>query len=221
MAGLFKRDSIKLSECANMNKQQYTDLINGLSNREINLHLFATQVILAIISLILGFFLFDDFSSFLALMKWDDPNIWLIGGSAGIGIVLLDLILMKTLPPSYYDDGGLNEKLFSNKAIWQIALIAAVVAVSEEILFRGVIQTHFGLVISSIIFALIHYRYLFNLFLFINITALSFFIGYIYLVTENLLVTIFLHFLVDFLLGLIIRFTRKKSSGEQEGITLE
>lgn len=204
-----------------MNKQQYTDLINGLSNRELNFHLFATQVILAIISLILGFFLFDDFSSFLALMKWDDPNIWLIGGSAGIGIVLLDLILMKTLPSSYYDDGGLNERLFSNKAVWEIALIAGVVAVSEEILFRGVIQTHFGLVISSIIFALIHYRYLFNLFLFINITALSFFIGYIYLVTENLLVTIFLHFIVDFLLGLIIRFTRKKSSGEQEGITLE
>jgi uncharacterized protein len=196
-------------------KNKYTDLINELSDREIMFHLLATQVLLIGVSFILGFFLFDDFHSFWSLLQMNDMRIWTIGGLAGLAIVLLDVTLMKLLPTAYYDDGGLNERLFQNKTFWQIAGIAAMVAISEEILFRGVIQTHFGLIISSIIFALIHYRYLFNLFLFFNITILSFFIGYIYHITGNLLVTIFLHFVVDFLLGLIIRY--KKSPRKQEG----
>lgn len=200
-----------------MKKQQYSRLVTGLSDREIMFHLLVTQLLLLVISLVLGFFLFDGFYSFLQVFKWNDPNIWLIGGAAGVGVVLLDVILMKFLPPHYYDDGGLNKKIFENRPVLQIAIIAAMVAVSEEILFRGIIQTHFGLIISSLIFALIHYRYLFNLFLFINITALSFFVGYIYLVTENLFVTIFMHFLIDFLLGLNIRFSRKTETKEMEG----
>ncbi|MDQ0157199.1 CPBP family intramembrane glutamic endopeptidase [Robertmurraya andreesenii] len=204
-----------------MNKQQYTDLINQLTDREIMFHLLLTQLILIVISTILGFFLFDDLSAFLHIFGWHDVNIWKVGGCIGLGVVILDLVLMKLLPPSYYDDGSLNERLFQSKPIWQIAAIAAMVAISEEILFRGVIQTHFGLIISSLIFAVIHYRYLFNLFLFANIMALSFLVGYIYLVTGNLLVTIFMHFVIDFLLGLVIRFSKKKSPRIQEGMNHE
>lgn len=207
---------IKVSELK-MKKQQYSNLVAGLSNREIMFHLLATQLLLLFISLVLGFFLFDSFSSFLHVFNWNDSNIWLVGGAAGVGVVLLDIILMKFLPPSYYDDGGLNKKIFQNQSVFGIAIIAAMVSISEEILFRGIIQTHLGLIISSLIFALIHYRYLFNIFLFVNITALSFFVGYIYLVTENLFVTIFMHFLIDFLLGLHIRFTKKNVPKEMEG----
>ena len=92
-------------------------------------------------------------------------------------------------------------------------LIAALVAISEEILFRGVIQTNTGLIISSIIFAVVHYRYLFNWFLFTNIILLSFLIGYIYLVTNNLVVTIVMHFFIDFILGLIIKFRTQATIG--------
>lgn len=195
-----------------MMKNKYTDIVNELTDREIMFHLVATQVLLMVISLILGFFLFDDLSSFWELLKWEDSKVWTVGVVSGLAIVNVDMLLMRILPSSFYDDGGLNQRLFQNKTVWQIAAIAALVAISEEVLFRGVLQTHFGLVITSIIFALIHYRYLFNLFLFINIVVLSFFIGYIYEMTDNLLVTIVLHFIVDFLLGVMIRFSRKKSN---------
>ncbi|WP_019154338.1 CPBP family intramembrane glutamic endopeptidase [Robertmurraya massiliosenegalensis] len=201
-------------------KNKYTELIQGLTDREITFHLVATQVLLLVIALVMGFFLFEDFSSFWDLFVWNDWKIWYVGGVAGLAIVFLDVLLMKILPPSYYDDGGLNKRMFENRTIGQIAGIAAMVAVSEEILFRGVIQTHFGLVVTSILFALIHYRYLFNKFLFVNIIVLSFFIGYIYYMTENLLVTIVLHFIVDFLLGLSVRFN-KQLPQEQEGINHE
>lgn len=198
-------------------KNKYADLINNLSEREIMLNFLATQLLLFSISIILGIILFDSFTEFLELFQWNDDLLWKLGLTAGVGVVLLDFFLMRVLPPSYYDDGGLNERLFQHKSTMMIACIALLAAVSEEILFRGVIQTHFGLVISSLVFALIHYRYLFNWFLFTNVVALSFLIGYIYLVSGNLLVTIFMHFTIDFLLGLIIRFVKGNNTYEAGG----
>ena len=193
-------------------KKNYRELINRATDKELQNSLYLTQVMILIISFILGMFLFDDLAEFMALFIWDLRQIILWGGIAGVAVVLLDLILMKLLPSHYYDDGGLNERIFRNRSISQIAFIAAIVAVPEEILFRGMIQTHFGLISASIIFAIVHYRYLFNWYLFLNVIGLSFFIGYVYLQTNNILVTIFMHFLIDFLLGCHIK------QQEQEGI---
>ncbi|WP_026584186.1 CPBP family intramembrane glutamic endopeptidase [Bacillus sp. J33] len=192
-------------------KKKYAAIIKELSDKELLYHLYITQMLLLVISFILGILLFDSFTDFFDLFILGDENILLVGVTAGVGIVIADLILMKLLPNSLYDDGGLNERVFRNRSLLHIAVIAAVVAFSEELLFRGVIQTHFGLFISSVIFALVHYRYLFNWFLFLNIITLSFLIGYIYLVTENLLVTIVMHFLIDFLLGVTIRIRHSRS----------
>lgn len=194
-------------------KEKYNGLIKELSDRELLFHLYLTQVILLVISVILSMILFDSFRDFLDLFNWNDKNIVIIGGAAGLAVVILDLILMKWLPPSYYDDGGLNERIFKGRSVFHIAIIAAIVAIFEEILFRGVIQTHVGLIASSIIFAVVHYRYLFNLFLFINVIVLSFFIGFIFLITENIIVTIFMHFIIDFLLGIIIKYRKNRQEG--------
>jgi uncharacterized protein len=195
-------------------KNNYTEMIKELTDKELTFHLYVTQVLLLIVSFILGLFLFKDFS-YLQLIKWDDFQIIKFGVPSGILVVLIDVILMKQLPSSYYNDGGLNERIFRNKSTLQIAWITAIVAFSEEMLFRGMIQTKFGLIIASIVFALIHYRYLFNWFLFLNIILLSFLIGFIYVFTNNLAVTIVMHFVIDFLLGI---FIKKKSLHEQEGL---
>lgn len=191
-------------------KDKYNGLIKELSDKELLFHLYLTQVILLVISGVLSMILFDSFQEFLDLFNWKDKNILIFGGSAGLAVVLLDILLMKWLPPSYYDDGGLNERIFRGRSVFHIGIIAAIVAICEEILFRGVIQTHVGLVVSSIIFAIVHYRYLFNKFLFINVIVLSFFIGYIFYITENIVVTIFMHFIIDFLLGIILKYRKKR-----------
>jgi uncharacterized protein len=194
-------------------KDRYKETVAGLTEKELLFHLVATQILLLTISVILGMILFDSLNEFHDLWILDDSRILTIGIGAGAAVVAFDLLLMKYLPPSYYDDGGLNERIFRNKKIYQIALIAAMVAISEEILFRGIIQTNTGLIISSLIFAVVHYRYLFNWFLFSNIVLLSFLIGYIYMVTNNLLVTIMMHFFIDFLLGLFINFRARAANG--------
>ncbi|KAB2338356.1 CPBP family intramembrane metalloprotease [Cytobacillus depressus] len=193
-------------------KDKYSELIKELTDRDLLFHLYLTQFILLSISVILGMILFKRYSDIFDLFELHDLNIIVIGGSAGLIIVLLDVLLMKVLPPAYYDDGGLNERVFRNRSVIHIAVIAAIVAFCEELLFRGIIQTHAGLIISSIIFAVVHYRYLFNWFLFLNVVLLSFIIGYIFYLTENLFVTIFMHFIIDFLLGIIIKYRKNLSS---------
>lgn len=194
-------------------KDRYKETVAGLTEKELLFHLAATQILLLTISGILGMIVFDSIKEFTELFVWDDQNILTYGLGAGAAVVALDVVLMKYLPKSYYDDGGLNERIFRNRSVSQIMLIAAVVAASEEILFRGVIQTNTGLIISSIIFAVVHYRYLFNWFLFTNIILLSFLIGFIYMVTHNLAVTIIMHFVIDFILGLIIKFRTHAANG--------
>ncbi|MED1468087.1 type II CAAX endopeptidase family protein [Bacillus salipaludis] len=190
-------------------KNKYNDVIRGLTDRELLFHLYMTQIILITISIILGILLFDHFS-FLSYFRLNDIRIVNIGMPAGILVVIVDIILMKWLPSSFYDDGGLNERIFKNKNILKIIWIAALVAFSEELLFRGIIQTKIGLIFASVIFAVIHYRYLFNWYLFFNIVLLSFFIGFIYEWTNNFAVTIVMHFVIDFLLGMYIKFRQTK-----------
>ncbi|MBT2638841.1 MULTISPECIES: CPBP family intramembrane glutamic endopeptidase [unclassified Bacillus (in: firmicutes)] len=194
-------------------KDQYKETVARLTEKELLFHLIATQILLLTISAILGMIMFDSFNEFQELFIWSDWNILFVGLTAGAAVVVMDFIFMKYLPKSYYDDGGLNERIFRKRSVVQIMLIAAMVAISEEILFRGVIQTNTGLIISSIIFAVVHYRYLFNWFLFTNIILLSFLIGYIYMVTNNLVVTIVMHFFIDFILGLIIKFRTQATIG--------
>ncbi len=191
-------------------KKNYRELIKELSDKELLQSLYVTQVLLLSVAAVLGAIFFEDVSTFIQLFNWQDSNILFIGGVWGIAVVGLDLLFDKILPPHLSDDGGVNERIFQNRSIIQIGFIACGIAFSEEILFRGILQTNFGLIVSSSLFAIIHFRYLFNWFLFLNITVLSFFIGYLYDMTENLSVTIFMHFLIDFLLGVIIRIKYKK-----------
>ncbi|RFU65570.1 CPBP family intramembrane glutamic endopeptidase [Peribacillus glennii] len=186
-------------------KNKQAEIIKQLTDKELHMNLFLTHIILLMLSAVLGIFLFDNQSQFFKLFRFQYWNILFIGGSAAAIVILFDLLAMKLLPESYQDDGGVNERIFKSLSYPMIFLVALSVAISEEILFRGVIQTHLGLFWSSLIFAVVHFRYLFNWFLFLNITVLSFFIGLIFELTDNLLVTVFAHFLIDFILGIIVK----------------
>jgi uncharacterized protein len=201
-------------------KNKYNELIKGLTDKELLSHLYLTQLLLLGITFILGILLFDHFS-YLRSIDFSDVRILLIGVSAGAVVVIVDIILMKLLPKSFYDDGGLNERIFKNRSVLHIAWIAALVAFSEELLFRGVIQTKVGLILASLIFAIIHFRYLFNWFLFSNIVILSFFIGSVYEWSNNLALTMIMHFTIDFLLGLYIKYKHTIDVDEQEGLLHE
>ncbi len=197
-------------------KNKQADLLKSISNETLILNVWLTQVIVVFASLILGILLFDDWASFLRLFQFADWRILTIGVTAGFAIVLLDFVLMKVLPESFYDDGGINLRIFQSISIPHIIILSFAVAMCEELLFRGVIQTNTNIWIASLVFAFVHYRYLFNLFLFCNVTLLSFFIGFLYDQTGNLVVTITVHFMIDCLLGIYMNTYRKQRKIESQ-----
>lgn len=180
------------------------EIVKGMTDRDLVAQVYITQAIILTVSIFIGMISFDSFEDFTALFKWDVRQIFVIGGAAGLFVVSIDFLLMKLLPKEQYDDGGINEKVFSNRPIWHIFLLTLLIGFSEEVLFRGILQTSLGYVSASILFAVLHFRYLTKWALLIVVLLLSFFIGWIFEVTGNLAVTIFAHFLIDFILGVTI-----------------
>ncbi len=182
------------------------ELIKNMSDDMVRKQLLLSQSIFFILSILLSVFLFPHFDDWLLILTVDMKQILLVGIVPAIIIVIIEIMLYVVFPSSYFDDGGVNEKVFKNQTVGNIFLISIVVAVSEEFLFRGVIQTAFGYLFASTLFALIHIRYLKKPVLLILVFIISFLLGYLFKITENLLVVIAFHFTIDFLLGLYIKY---------------
>ncbi|UQZ32436.1 CPBP family intramembrane metalloprotease [Paenibacillus sp. PK3_47] len=129
----------------------------------------------------------------------------------GLAAVMLvvDFILTHIVPEDSMDDGGINELLFGKRPLWHIVIIAAVVSVCEELLFRGAIQYAFGPYWTSIIFALIHVRYLRHWVPTGWVFLSSYGLGYIYIHSGTIWAPILCHFFIDLFSGLVIRYRRE------------
>lgn len=184
------------------------EILKQLTNKQLRQQVFLSQAIFIFISLFLSIFLFDHFTDWFHLFHWNLTDILYYGLLAALFLVIFEIILSRFIDPRHLDDGGINERVFKDARVSTIFLIALVVAIGEESLFRGLIQTSFGYIFASSLFVLVHFRYLKKPLLLTLLIITSFFIGYLYVLTENLLVTIMFHFTVDFLLGLFIKFRR-------------
>lgn len=185
-----------------------SELIKSLSDEELKKSLLMSQGLILVISFIASMLLFNNLKVWLNYFSLDYKEIIYFGLFSGLLIVMIDLLLILFLPKSTYDDGGINERIFQSLTVKEIFFVCIIIAVSEELLFRGVLQTTFGYVTASVIFALVHVRYLKKPVLLVSVLLVSFFIGYLFEVTGNLYVTILAHFTVDFLLGIFIRFKK-------------
>ena len=186
-------------------KNNQAEIVKKMTPKELLLHLYLSQLLFLLIGIIAAYFLFENLQQFLGILQWHPWDIFFIGSGLAVSVVILDLWLMKVASRELFDDGGINEKMFQTRSIPHIVWLAFVISLSEELLFRGVIQTHAGIWIASILFALLHIRYLSKWFLFLSVLILSFLLGVLYDWTNNLLVTIWAHFLIDALLAIKIR----------------
>ncbi|MGG3998305.1 CPBP family intramembrane glutamic endopeptidase [Anoxybacillus kestanbolensis] len=189
------------------------EIASQMNDEEIVYHLYVTQALIFLIALILSVFLFTP-ATFFSMWEWDIREILLYGSGCAALVLFVDFLLIQYAPEQWYDDGGINERLFRSRSVPHIFIMTMVIAFCEELLFRGVIQTHVGLFFASIIFALLHIRYWRKWLLLLSVVSLSFWIGLIYEWTSNLWVTIFAHFLIDFILALHIRYRTKEVTND-------
>lgn len=142
------------------------------------------------------------------LWRIESGKVWLWGIGTGIVIVGVDLILSRLFPRFMVDDGGINEKLFRNRPLWHILVMTSVIAICEELLFRGALQPVLGLFWTSVIFTLIHFRYLAQWMMTVVVFFISLALGALLLVTDSLIAPTVAHFVVDFTLGVLLRYGR-------------
>ncbi|MBO1513896.1 CPBP family intramembrane glutamic endopeptidase [Metabacillus bambusae] len=185
--------------------KKQNELIKQLTDKQIVQNLYFTQFLLLCIAIALGFFLFDQIEEFFDLWIIRDYLFVIYGIGLALIVIIVDFIIMKVAPSRLTDDGGINEKIFEKRSIPHIIVLTALIAISEEILFRGVLQTHFGIGVASLIFAILHFRYLSKWLLFTMVVLISFLLGIVYEMTETLYTTIIAHFLIDLVFAIQIR----------------
>ncbi|AZN40690.1 CPBP family intramembrane glutamic endopeptidase [Paenibacillus albus] len=180
--------------------------IDQLDDRMLLINLYATQAI----TLVIGFIwlLFQHRNPFFLFSKASNLNYLYWGVGLAAAVIVVDLLVARFVPDEANDDGGVNERIFGNRPVWHIAVLSLIVAICEETLFRGAVQYHIGPYWTSIIFASIHVRYLRHWIPTGLVFAISYALGWIYIKTGTLWAPITAHFLIDLIMGLVIRFRR-------------
>lgn len=181
--------------------------IDELNDRFLLLNLYLTQLGVLILGTIIMLF---QRPSLTQMFSWQRPWVIIVWGVAfAAAVLVVDLLVSNWVPPEVTDDGGINEMLFKNRPFWHIALMSFVVAVCEEWLFRGAIQASWGPYWTSILFAAIHIRYLQHWLMTGMVFGISYGLGWIYIQTGSLWTPIIAHFVIDFIMGCIIRYRRE------------
>ncbi len=96
--------------------------------------------------------------------------------------------------------------IFDGMGPIDLAVISLLAGVGEEMMFRGVIQTQFGIVIASIVFGLMHFV---SVGYVVVTIIMGFYIGLIYEAGESLLIPIHLHFIYDFAALIYLKYYMK------------
>lgn len=135
-------------------------------------------------------------------------KMWAVGVASGLAVVAFDRILQRVVSEERLDDGGLNRLLFQNLSCVEILWVTAWVALAEEMLFRGALQHWLGIIGSSLLFTLIHFRYLKQWILLLSVFGISCLFGGLTEWTGSLIPAVVAHFTVDVILGLSIRVAR-------------
>jgi membrane protease YdiL (CAAX protease family) len=182
--------------------------VDQLNDKMLLANLYLTQALTLIIGI--SWVLFQGRNP-LPLLKLPQSGQFALWG-AGLAVLVLvfDLGISRFVPEDASDDGGVNERIFGSRAIWHIIVISLVVSLCEEILFRGAIQYAIGPYWTSILFAAIHVRYLRHWIPTGLVFSISYGLGWIMIHTGTLWAPILAHFLVDFVMGCIIRLRREE-----------
>ena len=184
--------------------------IHNMDDRVLLINLYVTQAAVALLAVALLWWQKASFRQLFAPLEGVGLTIVTYGILYAALVLAVDGLLERFVPEEVADDGGINEKIFKNRSLWHLAVICLVVAVCEELLFRGAIQSAIGNYWTSVLFAVIHVRYLRHWLMTLLVFCISYGLGWIYVQTGTLITPIIAHFLIDVVLGYHLRGGNKR-----------
>ncbi|MBO8163046.1 MAG: CPBP family intramembrane metalloprotease [Brevibacillus sp.] len=120
-------------------------------------------------------------------------------------ITMVGFAMDRFLPPHWTDDGQINIRIFRGLTVGQTAMLSLVIGTVEEWLFRGVLQPLIGVVWTSLLFTLIHFRYFGKPLLLGSVFLTSCVLGLLFASTGSLIPPIVAHTLINFISALLIQ----------------
>lgn len=181
--------------------------LDSMDDKFLRYNLLLTQGIIVVFALVGSWFV-HSWVSFTQLFHF--PGWQPIGYSVlfAFVIVIISVGSEKIFPKSWVDDGEINQRIFRNLSFTRTAMLCMIVGIAEEFLFRGVVQYWIGNGWTSLLFTLIHIRYLSKPLLLVMVFGTSYGLGSLFEDEHSLLVPIIAHSLLDFLSALIIQRRR-------------
>jgi membrane protease YdiL (CAAX protease family) len=100
---------------------------------------------------------------------------------------------------------AINIYLIENFSLPELFLIFLSGAGTEEILFRGVIQPYWGVWLTSLLFALIHFRYIRKFYLLLEVFLMGMILGYAYVIVQSVWIPACCHWAVNYVTAMLIK----------------
>lgn len=177
---------------------------HDLDDATLRFNLWLTQVVVIGVALIGSLFV-HGWADTLSLFRFPGIGslIWAIGVAAVV--VGSSIGMDRFLPPRWQDDGSINERIFSGLSIGGTFVLCCVIGIGEEWLFRGVVQPVIGNVWTSVLFTLVHVRYLSKPLLVGSVFVTSWLLGWLMETSGSLLPSILAHIVIDLLFAFYIQ----------------
>nr|WP_249178886.1 MULTISPECIES: CPBP family intramembrane glutamic endopeptidase [unclassified Brevibacillus] len=137
-------------------------------------------------------------------------------GAVALAVVLASILMDRYLPRRWQDDGDINERIFRGLPFGTTALLCAVIGIGEEWLFRGVLLPLIGNGWTSLVFTLVHVRYLQKPLLVASVYGTSWLLGWLFESGGQLVTPILAHMAIDLLLALYIQYGCASERRNQE-----
>jgi hypothetical protein len=175
-----------------------------MTKRMLFINIILSQVIILIIALLLGRLLVSDigFRDLLKIELSVKTIITFLVGSAAL--LSLQLLFHKYVSKERLFD-EINVILIEKFSLPNLFLVFFSGSFAEEFLFRGILQPLIGIWLTSLLFALIHFRYLRKFFILIEVYLMGIILGISYVISSSLWVPIFCHLFVNFITALLIK----------------
>lgn len=176
----------------------------SVRDREIINGFYLSQGALAFLCLAL-LFLFGDGPALARALVVFRPFYLCLSLAVGLAVVAGEWGLERLLPEGWLDDDGINRRVLQAFTTRHLFFAMFVVAAVEETLFRGLLQPHLGLGLSSLLFGLAHVRYWRKPLMLLVAVLLGFCFGGLLNVSGGLWAPIAAHYVVDVGLGLLVK----------------